>query len=299
MKKILFVLLFVALLFAACLPAPAEPTQDVEAIVQATFQALTLQAPTQEPVAQTGSIAGNLSYPSEGIPPLLVVAFDVNTYAYYFVLTEQNQQTYQIDNIPPGTYHVFAYLLPDGSLVGAYDQFYLCGLSVECTDFTLINVAVQAGVVTQNVNPGNWYSDSSTYPAMPAIAGSPDEYTPFPPIATGSVAGNLSYPSSFIPSLVVVAFSADTSNYYYVITAENQQTYQIDNLPAGAYYIVAYIADGSYSAGYTRAVECGLSAECTDHNLISVYIPSGEVTTGVNPQDWYAEPGSFPEFPLP
>lgn len=301
MKKILFVLLFVALLFAACLPAPAEPTQDVEAIVQATFQALTLQAPTQEPAAQTGSIAGNLSYPSEGIPPLLVVAFDVNTYAYYFVLTEQNQQTYQIDNIPPGTYHVFAYLLPDGSFVGAYDQFYLCGLSVECTDFTLVDVVVQAGVITQDVNPGNWYNDSATYPAMPSIAGSPDQYTPFPVVAVagGSIAGNLSYPSSFIPAQTIVAFDVNSQSYYYVMTIQNQSTYQIDNLPPGNYYVVAYLQDGSLSAGYSQAVLCGLSVECTDNSLVPVAVTSGQVTNNINPQDWYAPPGSFPASPLP
>ncbi|MBL8088773.1 MAG: hypothetical protein JNJ43_00485 [Anaerolineales bacterium] len=301
MKKILFVLWFVALLFAACLPAPAEPTQDVEAIVQATFQALTLQAPTQEPAAQTGGISGQLSFPSQGIPPLLVVAFDVNTYKYYFVLTEQNQSTYQIDNIPPGTYHVFAYLLDDdGSYVGAYNQFYLCGLSVDCTDLTLVDVVVQAGAITQNINPGDWYnSTSATYPARPSINGNPDEYTPFPPITSGSIAGNLSYPSNFIPAQTIVAFDVNSQSYYYVMTAENQSTYQIDNLPPGNYYVVTYLQDGSLSAGYSQAVLCGLSAECTNHSLVPVQVTSGNVTNNINPQDWYAPPNSFPASPLP
>jgi len=301
MKKILFVLLFVALLFAACLPAPAEPTQDVEAIVQATFQALTLQAPTQEPAAQTGSIAGNLSFPSEGIPPLLVVAFNTGTGQYYWVQTTQNQTTYQIDNLPVGKYTVFAYTLPDGSFVGAYNQFYVCGLKAECTDVSLIEVDVQAGVVTQNINPGDWYNDSTQWPSMPndpsipnlGIGGesAPEEF--------GSIAGNLSYPSSFIPAQTVVAFDVNSQSYYYVMTAENQSTYQIDNLPAGNYYVVTYTQDGSLSAGYSQAVLCGLSAECTDHSLVSVPVTSGQVTNNINPQDWYAPPNSFPASPLP
>ena len=321
MKKILFILLSLALLLAACMPSEEQildlansvqqtavaqitvvpaATQDVNVIVQATFQSLTLTAQPPAPAGTTGSISGNLSYPSEGIPPLLVVAFNINTDFYYWVMTQQNQQTYQIDNLPVGTYHVFAYLLPDGSLVGAYDQFYLCGLSAQCTDFTLVDVVVQAGAVTPNVNPGDWYSDGTNYPPMPAIAGGqggPNDIQNVP--STGSIAGQLSYPSNFIPAQTIVAFDVNGPAYYFVTTVENQQNYQIDNLPAGNYYVVTYLQDGSLSAGYSQAVPCGLSVNCTDHSLISVNVTSGNVTNGVNPQDWYAPPGSFPDSPLP
>lgn len=118
-------------------------------------------------------------------------------------------------------------------------------------------------------------------------------------IATGSIAGNLSYPSSFIPAQTIVAFDANSTNYFYVNTADNQSAYQIDNLPAGNYYIVTYTQDGALSAGYSQAVPCGLLASCTDHSLISVNVTAGNVTNGINPQDWYAPPDSFPSYPLP
>lgn len=326
MKKFFYVLLSVTLLIAACLPSQEQidqmvnsaqqtalaqitvvpvATQDVNLIVQATFQALTLTAQASQqnaPAGTTGSISGNLSYPSSGIPPQLVVAFNVDTGIYYWVLTELNQSTYQIDNLPVGTYNVIAYLLPDGSLVGTYDQFYLCGLSVECTDYTLVDVSVQAGVVTPNINPGNWYGDANNYPEIPSIANAQQEpvfINPVPPAqANGSIAGNLSYPSSFLPAQTVVAFDVNSSAYYYVQTVDGQGTYQIDNLPPGNYYVVAYLG-GDPSAGYSQSVLCGLSVECTDHSLVTVTVTSGQVTNNINPQDWYAPPGSFPAYPLP
>lgn len=325
MKKFFYVLLSISLLIAACLPSQEQidqivdsaqqtaiaqitvvpaATQDVNLIVQATFQALTLTAQASQqnaPAGTTGSISGNLSYPSSGIPPQLVVAFNVDTGIYYWVLTELNQNTYQIDNLPVGTYNVIAYLLPDGSLVGTYDQFYLCGLQQGCNDYSMVDVVVQAGVVTPNINPGNWYGDASNYPEIPSIAGGQEEpvfINPIPqPQTFGSIAGNLSYPSNFIPSQTVVAFDVNSSAYYYVTTADNQSSYQIDNVPPGNYYVVSYLQDGSLSAGYSQAVLCGLSVECTDYSLVSVTVTSGQVTNGVNPQDWYAPPGSFPVKP--
>ncbi|MCE7858777.1 MAG: hypothetical protein DYG86_03190 [Chloroflexi bacterium CFX2] len=157
MKRLYVILVILSALIGAC--GGGQPAQDVDAVVQATFQALTAQAPQATPSAATGSISGQLSFPSEGIPPLLVVAFNTSTGQYYWVQTVQDQTTYQIDGLPPGKYTVFAYVLPDGKLVGAYDQFYVCGLQQSCTDLSLIEVDVQAGIVTPNINPGDWYND--------------------------------------------------------------------------------------------------------------------------------------------
>lgn len=305
-KKLVYVFLSLALTLAACMPDQAQ----IDQIVQATFEALTAQAPaapqateTQSaPASQTGGISGTLSFPSSSIPPLLVVAFNTSTGQYYWTQTVQDQTTYQIDGLPVGKYTVFAYVLPDGKLAAAYDQFYVCGLHQGCTDVSLIEVDVQAGVVTPNIDPGDWYGDPTQWPPMPndpsipnlGVGGEGGE------AEFGSIAGQLNYPSNFIPSLVVTAFAADGSgNYYYVITNENSTTYQIENLPVGDYYIVAYVSGGGLQAGYTQAVQCGLSAECTNHLLLLVPVKAGQVTNGVNPMDWYAPEGTFPAYPLP
>ncbi|MBK6645718.1 MAG: hypothetical protein IPG44_08180 [Anaerolineales bacterium] len=329
MKRKLFILaIVIGFLPAACMPSQEQideivrsvqetavaqvtvvpaATQNVDQIVQATFQALTAQAPAATPVpddnASTGGIAGKLSYPSEGIPPLLVVAFNVNSVEFYWIQTAQNQTFYQMDNLPIGTYHVAAYALPDGKLAGRYDQFYVCGLHQGCADTNWVDVQVQAGITVQNVDPGNWYAGAENYPPMPFFdptqASGSGIINPGIP-APGSISGQLSYPSSFIPSMTVVAFEVDSVNYHYVVTNENSSTYQIDDLSPGQYYVVAYPnGDSSIPGGYSQAVPCGLLASCADHSLIPVTVNSDETTTGINPGDFYAPPGTFPASPVP
>jgi hypothetical protein len=111
----------------------------------------------------------------------------------------------------------------------------------------------------------------------------------------GSISGNLSYPSEFIPGMLVVAYRMGTTEFYSISTADSQGAYQIDNLPAGTYHVVAYYE--SLSAGYSQAVPCGLSVNCVDHSLIDVVVTAGSVASGINPMDWYAPTGSFPSKP--
>ncbi len=138
-------------------------------------------------------------------------------------------------------------------------------------------------------------------PAEPAATATftlaPAPPTETPP-QTGSISGRLSYPSEYIPSQRVVAFQVGSDDYYYVQTAENQGTYQIADLPAGTYHVVAYLIEGDLSAGYTQAVPCGLSVDCPDHSLIDVQVVPGQDSSNVDPADWYAPPGSFPPDPL-
>ena len=120
---------------------------------------------------------------------------------------------------------------------------------------------------------------------------------------SGSIEGNLSYPSEGIPPMAVVAFrvGGQPNEYYYVVTGANQSTYELVNLPVGTYSIVAYpmLEGNTLAGGYTQAVPCGLSANCTDHSFISVPVSAGSATLGANPTDWYAPQGSFPPNPLP
>lgn len=323
--------LLLIIVLAACGPLPQSvtinvggPTQDVGQIVQATFDAMTAQAGGPVPLATptgasaaesaatpteaastagSGSISGNLSYPSETIPSLNVVAFQAGTENYQYVITNQGQSTYEINNLNPGTYHVVAYTGGGGGLAGGYSQAVPCGLSANCTDHTLIDVTVAAGGTVTDVNPSDWYAPQGAFPSFPGSASSSDS-TSQPVGADGSIAGKLMYPSSHIPPLRVVAFQLGTSNFKYVDTVENQTAYQIDSLAPGTYHVVAYTLGSSGSAGdpaggYSQMVPCGLSVSCTDHSLIDVTVTSNHVTTGVDPNDYYANPGAFPPYPGP
>ena len=181
----------VVLLAAACVPsaaqgtdAPATDTPDVNVIVEQTFAAMTAQAivtpsPAQDAATRTptptitvtptpvpGSVSGALSYPSEFIPPLRVVAFNVNGLNYRYVDTMQDQATYQITGLAPGVYHVVAYIM-GGERAGGYTQMVPCGLSVDCADHSLIDVIVEAGKDTPDINPADWYAPDGTFPPMP------------------------------------------------------------------------------------------------------------------------------------
>ncbi len=79
--------------------------------------------------------------------------------------------------------------------------------------------------------------------------------------------------------------------------------------PRALYYAVAYpYSADTYTApapgspvlagGYTNAVPCGLSVDCTDHSLIAITVIAGQTIT-VDPGDWYAPEGAFPPMPNP
>jgi hypothetical protein len=125
-------------------------------------------------------------------------------------------------------------------------------------------------------------------------------------VTPGSIAGKLSYPADSLPPLRIVAFRVEkgvkTRSYEYV-EVFNQDTYLINNLKPGAYWVIAYpitqakqITSG-LGGGYTKAVACGLSVNCTDHTLVEVQVNPGEVTNNIDPGDWYAPTGSLPKDP--
>lgn len=136
---------------------------EAQKAVELTLQAMVTDTPqpTDEPAAeQTGTIRGSLGYPSSFIPPLRVVAFNLDSGAYFDVDTELNQTEYEITGLPPGRYHVLAYVQEMGAdIAGGYSEFVLCGLHVDCTDHTLVEVVVGAGQVVDEVDPVDFYME--------------------------------------------------------------------------------------------------------------------------------------------
>lgn len=122
----------------------------------------------------------------------------------------------------------------------------------------------------------------------------------FPPL--GTVTASLTYPASALPRMRVVFFSMFGDSPSYTDTALGQNSVSMD-LPEGSYQIVAYSLagdgfPGGLAGGYTQAVPCGLTAECTDHSLIPVIVVA-DTTITVSPGDWYAPDGTFPPMPSP
>jgi len=200
--------------------------------------------------------------------------------------------------VPPGTYYVLSYLI-NPSQAGAspdwyagYSEFVGCGLQAGCEDHNLVPVVVDPGVTISEINPIDWYlpsGEDAGWPSDPAKA------------ETGSISGDLAYPSEYIPPQRVVAFDINSASYYYVDTQRNQGAYEITDLPPGTYHVMAYVLEQGpeISAGYSYAVTCGLTVECDDHRLIDVLVYPGEVTEDVDPIDFYPQTDQvdWPENP--
>lgn len=115
--------------------------------------------------------------------------------------------------------------------------------------------------------------------------------------ATGMIAGNLSYPSEWIPPLRVVAFDTVTMVAEATLDTQENDSFYTMTLPVGTYYVVAYTMDGALAAGYSQAVLCGLTVACTDHSLVAVQVLANMSVPNIDPGDWYAPPGAFPPMP--
>jgi len=104
-----------------------------------------------------GIISGSLSFPSEHIPALRIVAFDIYNGTYYWVDTVENQQSYQIKKLFPGYYTVVAYPLTGGDLAGGYAN----------DAHVLITVYVTPDTNSTGINPSDWYAPEGTFPRDP------------------------------------------------------------------------------------------------------------------------------------
>lgn len=285
-------LILIALVLLGCAPSGNTDEAAVATLVAAALQ--TSEATQPEVVedlsaAAFGQVEGSTCYPSSFIPEMTVYLQKDGTNEVVEVPIAQNQMAFSAE-VSPGNYAAYAWL-PDFSLGGSYSEAVACGLSVDCTDHSLVVFEVLAGELTSGIAVCDWYGQSGDVPYPPGVQ-APEANDP------GSLSGTLNYPSSFIPAQTIVAFSvSEPGSYYYVTTSEGTSYYQISNLPAGEYQVVAYT--NGLAGGYSFAVGCGLSVNCTDHSLVTVEVKSGQDMGGINPQDWYAPDGSFPANPVP
>jgi len=240
--------------------------------------------PVNTPPAR-GTITGQLSFPSEYIPPLRIIAFDVDDLDQFYTLEVTAGDTFAIE-VPAGTYYLLSYMLDpdvgDPDFAGAYSEFVLCGLQVDCEDHSLVPVEVQSGETVSDIDLADWYLPMNRSGEWPK--------NPFGP-ESGTIRGRLGFPSEYIPPMLVVAFDTTSQEYYTVETQGNQTEYEMD-LPPGTYHVLAYVQEegSDFVGGYSHFVSCGLSVDCADHDLIDVVVVDGEVTEDVDPVDFYVQP---------
>jgi len=130
------------------------------------------------PAALAGSISGHLGYPSEFLPAQAVYAISTDGSRFYRVESVVGQQHYRMLGVPAGDYFVLTVTRmpfrigsndPPPTRFGAgYTKSVLCGLSVDCTDHSLLRVQVRAQSDTPDIDPGDWYVSENAYPLIPA-----------------------------------------------------------------------------------------------------------------------------------
>ncbi len=116
--------------------------------------------PNVEIEQATGAIQGNLSYPGDRIPRLQVVAFNLDTGYWYWVGTAENQRSYTIAELPPGRYHVAAYVYGEDRGAG-----YTADVVHHNGDHSLLEVVVRPGKTTTGVDLYDWNASLPPNPA--------------------------------------------------------------------------------------------------------------------------------------
>lgn len=144
------------------IPVEVNPGQTITGIDPADWYLpndLSGYWPSDPTLGEDGTIVGSLSYPSDHIPPLRVVAFSLDTDEYFEVYTALNDYYYQIADLPPGTYHVLAYLVDyESDFCAAYTQYALCGYWLADCEFNpeLVDVVVFPGQTVRQVDLMDW-----------------------------------------------------------------------------------------------------------------------------------------------
>ena len=121
--------------------------------------------------------------------------------------------------------------------------------------------------------------------ALAACGGQSEENAAEP--LMGTITGELSYPSSYLPKDLLVCAQESTSGEVTCKGGFAGTSYAID-LEAGAYLVWSQTNDmQGYRAFYTQAVPCGLTVECTDHTPFEVEVIGGQTRADIDPGDWY------------
>lgn len=182
------------------------------------------------------------------------------------------------------------------------------GWSAPTPDATQTSAVMQATVdmlqSTITAAEANGKATADAWMTQVAATGQPQQppaqQVPTEELLPGSVSGQLSYPSEMIPALRLVLWNVEDGTYLTMEVPQNTVDYRWDDVPAGHYQLVAYLRNGDpggFAGGYSKAVPCGLSVNCTDHSLIVFEVRPGEASGGIDPADWYAPAGTFPADP--
>lgn len=170
---------------AAATPSPSATPNLTSTPSPTATAASPSPAATATTVASTpsasGSITGEIAYPSNFIPPLTVYAISTTDQRVFFSVETPRyplptgatpaKPTYTISGVAPGTYYVLAYRnddVPNKERPGVYSRYVVCGGTAACTDHSLVPMTVRAGETVREIDVTDWYyPQEQTYPPRP------------------------------------------------------------------------------------------------------------------------------------
>jgi hypothetical protein len=152
-------------------PAPPSQTSAAPSVAVSASPAV-LSCAAVRPIS-LGAISGRISYPSESIPVLALIAIRADDPGTYRVLHAQRvppgPTSYTMAAVEPGVYAVVAFVEGQGSgLEAAYTAAVTCGLTASCTDHALVRVTVRGGETVTGVDVTDWNSAAAALPVRPA-----------------------------------------------------------------------------------------------------------------------------------
>lgn len=149
----------------------------------------TLPSPTEPPPpAGPGTVGGAVCFPSEVIPPMTLYFANVVTGEVTALGHGDGSARYTV-SLEPGSYVAFAWT-SDFGLGGSYSQAVPCGLSVSCTDHSLIQFTVTPGSTLSGVDICDWYGAPEDVPTPPR--GLPATPPPAPTLTATPPPGGIS-----------------------------------------------------------------------------------------------------------
>jgi hypothetical protein len=299
-------IMLVSVVLTGCnMPAVDEllPNQAASAVpdgVADDLQAGASQEPSEPPAddlaANPGMVSGQVCYPSEFIPPMTIYFLNLGN-DELTSLPHLGGETSYSHQLPGGTYYAFAFrndVEMNGG--GAYTDYIACGAEEGCGGQSLHPFEVPAGGQVTEINICDWVIPAEDLPAVPSGPDSIDDLS----AGTGQVTGAVCYPSEGIPPLVLHFFELNSQQLTSQSHAQNDTDYS-QALPPGSYYAFAFVDlddfVGDDGGGYTEWVACGQGPGCTNHDLRSFQVVSGQTTSDVDICDWFIPNEDLPDLP--
>jgi len=187
-------LVLIGVLTACNLPSRA----DADAVTTSVAATLTAGAPpaatalpasaTPEPAPLDGSVSGKVCFPSEPPLPEMTLFFE-NSVSNEIISLPHTDGTgvYALD-LPPGNYIAYAWRPGESPLGGSYSQAVPCGLTVNCTDHSLLPFDVLPGENTPDIDLCDWYGQPGDVPVPPGV-----QLAPLPTATATPPPGGISF----------------------------------------------------------------------------------------------------------